>query len=47
MTLDAYISDARYWLMTHHVRSEAILLCILIAVAIGLFLLKFFRPPKV
>lgn len=47
MTLDTLISDVRTWLMMHQVSSENVILCVLIAAALALFLLKFFRPPKV
>ena len=47
MSLDAYISDIRLWLMTHRVTSGTVIVCILLAVAVALFLLRFFRPPKV
>jgi hypothetical protein len=47
MTLETFLSNVRYWLMSHHVRSGTVLLCILVAGVVALFLLKLFRPPKV
>jgi len=47
MPLDVFLSNARLWLMTHRVTSGTIILCILAALAVALFLLRFIRPPKV
>lgn len=47
MSLDVFLSDARLWLMTHRVTPETVIICVLIAAAVAIFLLRFFRPPRV